>query len=114
MGDHLRYERGSQSTKDSKTVQEDEVRELRALLTKSKAELKEERDKFIELEDYPRRENLKFHNIPESEKEGVNHSPKQVKVFSAFCKRNCKWTLHKFDFTQWIELASEKKTNTDR
>ena len=82
-------------------------------LQKSKAELKEERDKFIELEDYPRRENLKFHNIPESEKEGVNHSPKQVKVFSAFCKRNCKWTLHKFDFTQWIELASEKKTNTD-
>ena len=29
--------------------------------------------KVIELEDY-----LKFHNIPESEEEGVNHSPKQV------------------------------------
>ena len=29
--------------------------------------------KGIELEDY-----LKFHNIPESEEEGVNHSPKQV------------------------------------
>ena len=33
------------------------------------------------------------------------------KLFSAFCKRSCKWTLHKFDFTQYIELASEKKTN---
>ena len=33
--------------------------------------------KVIELEDYTRHENLKFHNIPESE-EGVNHSPKQV------------------------------------
>lgn len=28
-----------------------------------------ERDKVIELEDYTRRENLKFHNIPESEVE---------------------------------------------
>ena len=47
------------------------MQELRALLTKTKAELKEERDKVIELEDYTRRENLKFHNIPESEEEGV-------------------------------------------
>ena len=68
----------TKALKDSKTVQEDEMQELRALLTKTKAELKEERDKVIELEDYTRRENLKFHNIPESEKEGVNHSPKQV------------------------------------
>ena len=37
--------------------------------------------KVIELEDYTRRENLKFHNIPESEEQGVNHSPKQVRVF---------------------------------
>ena len=76
MSDHWRYERGN--PKDSKTVQEDEMQELRALHTKTKAELKEERDKVIELEDYTRRENLKFHNIPESEEEGVNHSPKQV------------------------------------
>ena len=68
----------TKALKDSKTVQEDEMQELRALLTKTKAELKEERDKVIELEDYNRRENLKFHNIPESEEEGVNHSPKQV------------------------------------
>ena len=68
----------TKALKDSKTVQEDEMQELRALLTKNKAELKEERDKVIELEDYTRRENLKFHNIPESEVEGVNHSPKQV------------------------------------
>ena len=68
----------TKALKDSKTVQEDEMQELRALLTKTKAELKEERDKVIELEDYTRRENLKFHNIPESEEEGVNHSPKQV------------------------------------
>ena len=54
------------------------MQEPRALLTKTKAELKEERDKVIELEDYTWRENLKFHNIPESEEEGVNHSPKQV------------------------------------
>ena len=68
----------TKALRDSKTVQEDEMQELRALLTKTKAELKEERDKVIELEDYTRRENLKFHNIPESEEEGVNHSPKQV------------------------------------
>ena len=36
------------------------------------------------------------------------------KLFSAFCKKSCTWTPHKFDFTQCIELASEKKTNTDR
>ena len=67
----------TKALKDSKQVQEDEMQELRALLTKTKAELKEERDKVIELDDYTRHENLKFHNIPESE-EGVNHSPKQV------------------------------------
>ena len=98
----------TKALKDSKTVQEDEMQELRALLTKTKAELKEERDKVIELEDYTRRENLKFHNIPESEVEGVN--TRRNKLFSAFWKRSCKWTLHKFDFTQCIELASEKKT----
>ena len=68
----------TKALKDSKTVQEDEIQELRALLTKTKAVLKEERDKVIELEDYTRHEDLKFHNIPESEEEGVNHSPKQV------------------------------------
>ena len=68
----------TKALKDSTTVQEDEMQELRALLTKTKAELKEERDKVIELEDYTRRENLKFHNIPEPEAEGVDHSPKQV------------------------------------
>ena len=68
----------TKALKDSKTVQEDEIQELRALLTKTKAELKEERDKVIELEDYTRHKDLKFYNIPESEEEGVNHSPKQV------------------------------------
>ena len=68
----------TKALKDSKMVQEDEMQELRALLTKTKGELKEESDKVIELEDYTRRENLKFHNILESEVEGVNHSPKQV------------------------------------
>ena len=53
------------------------MQELRALLTKTKAELEEERDKVIELEDCTRRENLKFHNIPESEEEGVTRSCKQ-------------------------------------
>ena len=64
----------TKALKDSKTVQEDELQELRALLTKTIAELKEERDKVIELEDYTRRENLNFHNIPNSSEEGVNHS----------------------------------------
>ena len=67
----------TKALKDSKTVQEDEIQELRALLTKTKAELKEERDKVIELEDYTRQEDLKFHNIPESEEEGVPRSRKQ-------------------------------------
>ena len=61
------------------------MQELRALLTKTKAELKEERDKVIELEDYTRRENLKFHNIPESKEEGFTHTSKQV-VLSIFEK----------------------------
>ncbi|CAH3189364.1 unnamed protein product [Porites lobata] len=59
----------TKALKDSKTVQEDEIQELRALLTKTKAELKEERDKVIEQEDYTRQEDLKFHNIPESEED---------------------------------------------
>ena len=65
----------TKAPKDSKTVQEDE---MRVLLTKTKAELKEERDKVIELEDYSQHENLEFHVIPESEEEGVNHTLKQV------------------------------------
>ena len=101
----------TKALKDSKTVQEDEMQELRALLTKTKAELKEERDKVIELDDYTRHENLKFHNI-QNQKKAL--TTRRNKLFSAFCKRSCKWTLHKFDFTQCIELASEKKTNTDR
>ena len=53
------------------------MQELPALLTpNTKAELKEERDKVIELENYIRRD-LKFPNIPEAEEEGV-HTPKQV------------------------------------
>ena len=51
---------------------------MHALLTKTKAELKEERDKVIELKDYSQHDNLEFHVIPESEEEGVNHTLKQV------------------------------------
>ena len=102
----------TKALKDSKTVQEDEMQELRALLTKTKAELKEERDKVIELEDYTRRENLKFHNIPESEEEGVNHSPKQVIL--SILQKELQMDTAQFDFMQCIELASEKKTNTDQ
>ena len=54
----------TKALKDSKTVQEVEMQELRALLTKTKAELKKETDKVIELEDYTRRENLKFYIYP--------------------------------------------------
>ena len=38
----------------------------------------EEKEKIIELEDYTRCENLKFHNIPESNFEGDTQSGKQV------------------------------------
>ena len=51
---------------------------LRSLLIKTKVELKEEREKISELEDYTRRENLKFHNIPESNLEGDTQSTEQV------------------------------------
>ena len=71
----------TKALEDSKSVQENEVQELRALFTKTKAELKEERDKVIQLEDYTQRENLKFHNIPESKEEGINYTSKQV-IFS--------------------------------
>ena len=102
----------AKALKDSKTVREDEMQELRALLTKTKAELKEERDRVIELEDYTRRENLKFHNIPESEEEGVNHSPKQV-ILSILQKELHMDTAQiRFHPVHRIQLASEKKTNT--
>ena len=70
MGNHRTEDmkEATKALKDFKTVQEDEMQELRTLLTKTKAELKEERDKVVELEDYTRRENLKFHNIPGSSK----------------------------------------------
>ena len=45
---------------------------------KTKVELKDEKEKIIELEDYTRRENLKFHNIPESNFECDTQSAKQV------------------------------------
>ena len=45
---------------------------------KTKVELKEERENIIELEDYTRRKNLKFHNIPESNLEGDTQSAEQV------------------------------------
>ena len=102
----------TKTLKDSKTVQEDEIQELRALLSKTKAVLKEERDKVIELEDYTRHEDLKNFTISQNQKKKVL-TTRRNKLFSAFCKRSCKWTLHKFDFTQCIGLASEKKTNID-
>ena len=46
---------------------------LRSLLMKT-----EEKEKIIGLEDYTRCENLKFHNIPESNFEGDTQSGKQV------------------------------------
>ena len=64
--------------KDTKKAQEKELEGLRSLLMKTKVELKDERKKIIELEDYTRRENLKFHNIPESNFEGDTQSAKQV------------------------------------
>ena len=64
--------------KDTKKAQEKELEGLRSLLMKTKVELKEEREKILELEDYTRRENLKFHNITESNFEGDTQSAKQV------------------------------------
>ena len=63
---------------DTKNAQEKELGGLRSLLIKTKVELKEEREKISELEDYTRRKNLKFHNIPESNLEGDTQSTEQV------------------------------------
>ena len=60
----------TKALKDSKTVQADKMQELRALLTKTKADLKKERDKIIELEDYTRGENLKFYIYPRIRRRG--------------------------------------------
>lgn len=68
----------AEALKDTKKAQEEEMEGLRSLLKKTKAELKEEREKIIELEDYTRRENLKFHTIPESNDESAAQSSKQV------------------------------------
>ena len=68
----------TKALKDTKKAQEQEVEGLRSLLMKTKAELKEEKEKIIELEDYTRRENLKFNNIPEANDEGATQSSKQV------------------------------------
>ena len=102
----------AKALKDSKTVREDEMQELRALLTKTKAELKEERDKVIELEDYTRRENLKFHNIPESEEEGVNHSPKQVIL--SILQKELQMDTTQIRFHAVHRISKRKETNTDR
>ena len=63
---------------DTKNTQEKELEGLRSLLIKAKVEFKEVREKISELEDYTRRENLKFHNIPESNLEGDTQSTEQV------------------------------------
>ena len=68
-----------------KSLQEKEIQSLQQELTnvskdlvKTKAKLKEEREKIIELEDYTRRENLEFNNIPETREKDQNLTPKQV------------------------------------
>ena len=92
----------TKALKDSKTVQEDKMQELRAFLTKTKAELKKERDKFIELEDYTT-------SIPESEEEGVNHSPKQV-ILSILLKDLQMDTAQiRFHPVHWIGKRKENK-----
>ena len=69
----------AEALKDTKKAQEEEMEGLRSLLKKTiEAELKEEREKIIELEDYTRSENLKFHTIPESNDESAAQSSKQV------------------------------------
>ena len=75
----------SASLKAVKSLQEKEIQSLQQELTnvskdlvKTKAELKEEREKIIELEDYTRRENLKFNNIPEARQKDQNLTPKQL------------------------------------
>ena len=66
----------SAALKAVKSLQEKEIQSLQQELTnvskdlvKTKAELKEEREKIIELEDYTRRENLKFNNYSRSKGE---------------------------------------------
>ena len=75
----------SAALKAVKSLQEKEIQSLQQELTnvskdlvKTKAELKEEREKIIELEDYTRRENLKFNNIPEAREKDQNLTPKQL------------------------------------
>ena len=36
------------------------------------------------------------------------------KLFSAFCKRSSKWTLHKFDFTGAVHRIGKRKENKHR
>ena len=66
----------SAALKAVKSLQEKEIQSLQQELTnvskdlvKTKAELKEESEKIIELEDYTRRENLKFNNYSRSKGE---------------------------------------------
>ena len=75
----------SAALKAVKILQENETQLLKQELEKTNrelsnthAELKEEREKIIELEDYTRRENLKFNNIPESSEAGFNLTPKEI------------------------------------
>ena len=104
----------TKALKDSKTVQEDEMQELRALLTKTKAELKEERDKVIELEDYTRRENLKFHNILESDQKKVLTTRRNKLYSQHFAKGvangHCTNSISR-SASKW--QAKRKQTQTD-
>ena len=56
--------------KAAKTLQQQELNCLQKELDDSKQKLNEEKEKNIELENYSRRENLKFNNIPEMPGEG--------------------------------------------
>ena len=110
----------SAALKAVKSLHEKEIQSLQQELTnvskdlvKTKAELivKEEREKIIELEDYTRRENLKFNNIPDAREKDQNLTPKQV-VCDIF-QKEMNLDPRRFVFRQSTGLESKRKARID-
>ena len=64
--------------KVAKTLQQQELNCLQKELDDTKQKLNEVKEKNIELENYSRRENLKFNNIPEMQGEGDTLATKEI------------------------------------
>ena len=82
-----------------------ELHEMNQEVVKTKEELKEDRNKIVELEDYTRKENLKFNNIPESIEARLNLTPKEAVCDILQREVQLNTSQIQFQAVHWIESA---------